>query len=170
MACDDSLANPRSVERSLDWIRLAARFPDGQVLAVTAEPAPLYIAARLGFSPREHHAGASWQWMGAEAAWTIVNPAPHPVVATLELEVSAFQWDRRLELLLDGRKLQTLAIGPRRRTYPVGPLTVSPGHHAFLFRAVEAPTVAADVINNGDRRALSFALGTWNWSVRDERP
>jgi hypothetical protein len=154
---------------AVDGLRLAASFPDSQVLAVIAEPAPIYIAARLGFSPREHHGGASWQWMGAEAAWTIVNPAPHPVAAALALELSAFHRDRRLELLLDGRTVQTLGIVPRRRTYSIGPLTVPPGHHALVFRAVEAPTIAADVINNGDSRALSFALGMWNWSVRDER-
>jgi hypothetical protein len=26
------------------------------------------------------------------------------------------------------------------------------------------------VINNDDRRPLSFALGTWNWTVRGDQP
>jgi hypothetical protein len=37
-----------------------------------------------------------------------------------------------------------------------------------VFHPAEKPTVANEVINNGDRRALSFALGTWHWTVRGE--
>jgi len=29
--------------------------------------------------------------------------------------------------------------------------------------------VANDVIKNGDRRALSVALGTWRWVIRGEQ-
>jgi hypothetical protein len=39
-----------------------------------------------------------------------------------------------------------------------------------VFHPAEVPRVARDVINNGDRRPLSFALGTWNWTVRDDQP
>jgi hypothetical protein len=63
-----------------------------------------------------------------------------------------------------------LAVEPSRRTYEIGPLTVNPGDHLLAFHPTEAPTVADDVMGNGDRRRLSFALGTWKWSVRGERP
>jgi hypothetical protein len=39
-----------------------------------------------------------------------------------------------------------------------------------VFRATEAPTVAAGVIHNADSRALSIALGTWKWLVTQESP
>ena len=84
--------------------------------------------------------------------------------------MSAFHRARRMELLLDGRSVQTLVVEPSRRIYQIGPLTVPPGDHELVFHPAEAPTVAGDVINNGDRRPLSFALGTWNWSVRGEQP
>ena len=34
-----------------------------------------------------------------------------------------------------------------------------PGGHELVFHPSEAPTVAGDAINNGDRRPLSFAVG-----------
>jgi len=40
-----------------------------------------------------------------------------------------------------------------------------PGGHELVFHGIEPPTVAGDVIDNGDPRPLSFALGTWSWDV-----
>jgi hypothetical protein len=151
-----------------DGLRVAARFEDGQVFAVTAPTPAIYTAAMTGFSPREHDAQRSWRWMGDDAAWTVVNTRTRPIVATLGLEMSAFHRARRMELRLDGRQVQTLVVEPTRRIYQLGPLAVAPGGHEIVFHPAEAPTVAADVINNGDRRPLSFELGTWNWAVRGE--
>ena len=153
---------------ALDGLRVAANFDDGQVFAVTAHTPAIYTATMTGFSPREQDAERSWRWMGADAAWTVVNTGVRPIVATLDLEMSAFHRSRPLELLLDGRHVQTLVVEQSRRIQPLGPLTVPPGDHELVFHPVEAPTVADDVINNGDRRPLSFALGTWNWTVRGE--
>ena len=163
---DESLAT----HPTPDGLTLAARFGDGQVFAVTAQTPAIYTATMTGFSPREHEAERSWRWMGAGAAWTIVNTSDRPIVATLGLEMSAFHRERHLELRLDGHPVQTLAVGPPRRVYQIGPLTLSPGDHELVFQPVEVPTVAGDVINNGDRRPLSFALGRWNWTVRGEQP
>jgi len=75
-----------------------------------------------------------------------------------------------------------LVVEPSRRIYQVGPLALVPGRHQLLFHPTEAPTVVRDVmtdvhdasnishVSNGDRRALSFAFGEWNWSVRGEEP
>ena len=103
---------------------------------------------------------------GSDAAWTIVNTSAQPIVATLGLEMSAFHRARRMELLLDGRPVENVVVEPARRIYQIGPLTVIPGDHELVFHPAEAPTVAGDVINNGDRRPLSFALGTWSWTGR----
>jgi hypothetical protein len=156
-----------------EGMRVAARFGDGQVFAVTAQTPAIYTATMTGFFPREHFAERSWRWMAADAAWTVVNTSARPIVATLSLELSAFHRARRMELLLDGRAIQNaqaLVVEPSRRTYHVGPLTISPGDHELVFHAAEGPTVAAAVISNGDPRPLSFAFGTWHWTVRGEQP
>jgi hypothetical protein len=151
-------------------LRVAARFDDGEVFEVTAPPPSIYTANLTGFLPREHDAEWSWRWIGADAAWTIVNTGPRPIVATLGLEMAAFHRARGIELLLDGRRVQALVVGQARRVYQLGPLTVFPGDHQLTFHPAEGPTVAGDVIDNGDRRPLSFALGTWSWTVRGEQP
>jgi hypothetical protein len=153
-----------------DGLRVVAHFDDGQVFAVSAEQPPIYTATMSGFSPREQDGEWAWRWMGADAAWTITNTSGRPVVATVGLEVSAFHHARRMDLLLDGRHIQTLLVQPSRRVYQLGPIAVMPGDHELRFHPAEEPTVAGDVIHNDDRRPLSFALGTWNWTVRGEQP
>jgi hypothetical protein len=146
-------------------LRVAARFDDGQVFEVTRPTPAIYTADMMRFYPRERDSGWTWRWMGADAVWTIVNTTAQPVVAALNLELSAFHRSRRLELLLDGRPVQTFVVEPPRRIYQTGPLTVPPGTHELVFHPVEAPTVADEMIGNGDGRMLSFALGTWSWDV-----
>ena len=85
-------------------LRVAARFPDGRVFAVTESAPVVYTAAMTGFYAREHDGARSWRWMGADAAWTVVNTGGHPVAATLCLEVEAFRHARDLQVLLDGRQ------------------------------------------------------------------
>jgi hypothetical protein len=153
-----------------DGLRVAARFDDGQVFVVTAQTPAIYTATITGFTPREHDGEWAWRWMGADAAWTIVNTGSRPIVANLGLEMSSFHHARRLELLLDGRPVQALAVEQSRRIYQLGPLTVMPGGHELVFHPAEVPTVASDVIESGDRRPLSFALGASSWTVRSERP
>jgi len=156
--------------RAPDGLRLQAHFSDGDVFAVTAEPPSVYTAEMTAFSDREYNEDWTWRWMGPDASWKIVNTSARPIVAAIGLEMSAFHRARRMELQLDGHSVQTLVVEPSRRIYQIGPLTVPPGAHELVFHPSEAPTVADDVINNGDRRPLSFALGTWNWTVRGEQP
>ena len=129
-------------------------FDDGQVFAVTARTPAIYTATMTGFFPREHDAEWTWRWMGADAAWTIVNTSARPIVATLGLEMSAFHRARRMELRLDGRPVQTLVVEPSRRIYQIGPLTVIPGDHELVVSSGRSADVAGDVIDNGDRRAV----------------
>jgi hypothetical protein len=155
---------------ALDGLRVAANFDDGQVFAVTARAPAVYTARMTGLHPREHDAEWTWRWMGKGAAWTIVNTRPQPIVATLGIELSAFHYARRIELLLDGLHVQTFVVEPPRRIYQVGPFAVIPGSHELVFHPSEPPTVAGDAIGNGDPRPLSFALGAWSWTVRGEQP
>lgn len=153
-----------------DGLRVAANFDDGEVFAVTARRPAIYTDTMTGFFPREHDAEWTWRWMGTDATWTVVNASAQPIVATLGIELSAFHNAREMEMRLDGVYAQTLVVGPLRRIYQVGPLTVAPGVHELVFHPAEAPTVARDVISNDDPRRLSFAVGTWDWGVRGEQP
>jgi len=148
---------------------LAARFADGRVFAVTAPRPALYTASMIGFFPREYDGSRSWRWMGAQGEWTIVNTSARPVVATLDLELSANPAER-MDVRLDGGHLQTLDVVPSRRTYQLGPLTIGRGNHQLAFHATTALTVPDDIAGNGDRRPLSFELGTWTWTLRSDQP
>ena len=156
--------------RMPDGLRAAASFDDADVFAVSAPAPAIYTAAITGFSGREHDAERSWQWMGGLATWMVINTGPRPIVADLGLEVAAFHRPRRLDVGLDGRHVQTIVVDPSRRMHVLGPLALTPGAHQLVFQPVDAPTVAGDVIANGDRRPLSFAIGSWRWTVREEQP
>jgi hypothetical protein len=165
---------------AVDGLRAAANLADAQVFAITARTPAIYTATMTGFSPRERDGTWSWRWMGNDAAWTIVNTSAQPIVTGLAIELSAFHRARQIELRLDGRpveNVQTLIVEPsNRRIYEIGPLTVPPGVHELVFHPVEAATVARDVMDNGngngrgDKRRLSFAVGTWRWDVQGEQP
>jgi hypothetical protein len=153
-----------------DGLRDAAQFDDGRVFAVVAPRPAVYTATTTGFFPRERNAAWTWQWMGTGASWTIVNTTAHSVMAALDVEVSAFHRSRRLEVRLDGRPVTIFTVDPPRRTYSIGPLDVGPGAHDLVFRPLDPPTVAKDVEGGNDPRPLSFAVGSWSWTVRSDRP
>ena len=153
-----------------DGLRVAARFEDALVFTVTAQRPAISTPVITGFFPPEHDAAWAWRWMGADAHWTISNSRAQPLIATLGLELSAFHRARRMALSLDGRQVQTLVVDTARRTYQAGALTLMPGQHELVFQALEKPTMASDVIDNGDRRRLSVALGSWHWTVQGEQP
>ena len=141
-----------------------ARFADADVYAVTPSQPLVYTQQVSGFWPREHDGRTTWRWMGAEASWTIVTMVARPRV-TLEVEMRAFHVARRLAVRLDGAREQTLDVGRDARTYRIGPLALGGGPHLLTFHSAAPPTRADAVIANGDTRALSFAVGTWKWSV-----
>jgi hypothetical protein len=151
-------------------VQVAARFPDSEVFAITARRPPVYTAQMRAFYSREYDETWTWRWMRPEASWTIVNGSDRPILAGVDVEMAAFHGARRLKLLLDGREVHTLAVEEQRRINRIGPLDLTPGEHELVFHPCDPPTAADDVIKNGDRRPLSFAVGTWSWTVMDERP
>ncbi len=160
----------RASRRTLENLQRAAHFADADVFAI-ATPAPLvYTAEMKTFYPREYDATSTWRWMGPEASWRIVNGSHRVVVATVDVEMSAFQRPRSVTLLLDGRRVQTLTIGQERRLNRIGPLALQPGDHELAFQPADPPTVADLHLNNGDRRPLSFGIGAWHWTVEEECP
>jgi hypothetical protein len=153
-----------------EGLQLAARFRDGEVFAVTARPPLVYTEQMTAFYSREYDETRTWRWMGPEASWTIVNRSDRPMVAAVDVEMSAFHGARRLTLLLDGLEVQTLIVEERRGLERIGPLALTPGDHELVFHPADPPTVADDLTNNGDPRPLSFGIGTWQWRVEGERP
>jgi hypothetical protein len=137
----------------------------GDVFTVTAVSLPVYTVDMRGFFDREHNEEWTWRWMGPAGSWTIVNTSGQPVTAALDIEMGAFDVPRRLDLLLDRRLVQTLGVDPPRRTYRIGPLTLSPGKHELVLHPAAAATVADAVLHNGDGRPLTFAVGRWRWTI-----
>jgi hypothetical protein len=153
-----------------DGLLRQARLRDGDVFGVAVEPPAVYTAAMRAFFVREHDRAWTWRWMATTAKWRVVNTTRRPVAATLHLELLAFDTSRRLEVWVHGRVLATLVVEPTRGVYTIGPLTIAPGEHDVVFHPVDSPTVADEVLHNGDLRRLSFALGAWTWTPGAERP
>jgi hypothetical protein len=150
-------------------LRAAAVFADGRVFAVTESRPPVYTAGTAGFFERERDGKRSWVWMSTDAEWTIVNTGANPIDATLDLEAWAFQRPRRLDVSLDGRQVQTIAVGLPTERYRIGPLALSPGGHFLTFHPSDGPTADPDGAGHGDRRRLSVALGAWTWTAAIDR-
>ncbi len=153
-----------------DGLQVAARFRDGEVFTVTARTPVVYTAGMTAFYAREYDTAWTWRWMGPQGAWTIVNSGDRPVVARVDVEMTAFHRARTLVMMLDGRAVQTLTIPDGRRITRIGPLALTPGEHALVFQPAEPAAVPDDLVNNGDRRLLSVGVGAWRWSVETERP
>jgi hypothetical protein len=136
-------------------------FEDGRVLVVSAERPRAYVVGLLGFYPREYKDEATWRWMGQTGALTLVNATDKSVSVALELELAAFPGARRVEWLLDGRRLDELEVVAERRRYvvPLGPL--APGAHTLTLACQGPAVVANEVRRNGDPRALCLAVGSW---------
>jgi hypothetical protein len=145
-----------------EGLRLQARFADADIFSMKPREF-VYTQAITGFWPREHGNGDSWRWMGADASWTIVAPAPRTGL-TLEVEMRAFHVTRPLAVRLDAGGEQLLEVDQDARTYRIGPLTLTAGPHRLTFHSATPATPADQVIGNGDHRALSISMGAWKWS------
>jgi hypothetical protein len=148
-----------------EGFHVQARFADADILAVTAREPLIYTQQITGFWPREHDDTTTWRWMGADASWTIVTPTSRPRV-TLEVDMNAFHVRRPLAVRLDDDREQTLDVDQGPHTYRIGPLALTAGPHRLTFHSTAPATPADEVIGNGDRRALSFSMGAWKWSVQ----
>jgi hypothetical protein len=146
-----------------EGFHVRARFADADLLTVTQHEPLVYTQQITGFWPREHDQQTTWRWMGADASWTIVTKTPRPRVV-LHVKMSAFHVPRTLAVRLDGGTEQTLLVDQRPDTYRIGPLALGAGAHLLTFHSTAPATTADDVLRNGDRRALSFSIGTWKWT------
>lgn len=155
--------------RNVEGLQPVARFRDGEVFAVTAPPPVVYTVGMKGFHAREYDETSTWRWMGADASWTVANRSERPIVAVVDVDMWVFHGPGRLTLLLDGKIVQTLTVAEPRGPNRIGPLALTPGDHELGFHPVDPPTVADDLLHNGDRRPLSVAIGAWHWMVEGEK-
>ena len=140
-------------------------FVDSRVLAVRAERPRAYVTGLLGFYPREYLGPVAWRWMGQAGALTLLNATGESVAIALELELASFPGDRRVEWLLDGRRLGELVVVADWRQYvvPLGP--IAPGNNTLSLACQGPAVVANEVRRSGDPRALCLAVG--NWRVKE---
>ena len=72
-------------------------------------------------------------------------------------------------VLLDGRPVQTLRVDAERHVHRIGPLRLAPGEHTLVFRPTDPGAIGFGLVDDGEPRALSFAIGTWRWAVDEAR-
>jgi len=148
----------------LAGVRPEAHFEAADVLSL--DPRTLiYTRDMTGFSAREHDDRTTWRWMADDASWLIVTPTPSPHVS-LRLDLRGFHIIRPMKVQLDDGQTQQLDVDPEVRTYIVGPFALSAGSHRLTFHSVVPASGADAVLGNGDLRALSIAVGPWEWITR----
>jgi hypothetical protein len=135
-------------------------FEDSFILEVKAAPPRAYVSAMLGFYPREYAGEATWRWMGQTGALRVVATRA-PAGSVLELELKAFPRDRRVEWLLDGRRLGEMEVAAEWRRYELPLGALAPGEATVTIACRGPATVANDVLHNDDPRALGLAVGRW---------
>jgi hypothetical protein len=139
-----------------------AEFHDSSVLRVDAEAPRAHVSAMPGFHPREGDGSRTWRWMPQTGA-LVIAVGGAPVDAVLDVEMRAFPGERRVEWLVDGRRMGEVRVAAewRRHSLPLGML--APGTRITLALACDRPArVADDLLGNGDRRALALAVGDWS--------
>jgi hypothetical protein len=156
--------------RALPGFSRAAQFVGAEVFAVTAPRPAVYTEAFGSFLSREIDQAWTWRWMGGNAWWSVVNTTERSLRVAADVEMSSFPGVRRLQLRLDGEQTQTLTVAVSRRLMRIGPFTLAPGTHQLTWHALEPAAIANDVLNNGDQRALSVAIGTWYWRAEGDMP
>lgn len=154
---------PRGLQRT-------AHFRDGDVFAVTQPIPVVYTIQMRAFYSREHDDRWTWRWMGPAGSWGVVNTSDHGVTAALDVQMAAFGGPRELTVRLDGTPVQTVTVRDGHAFYHVGPVVLTPGDHGLAFDPRQAPTVAGAFARNGDSRALSIAIGEWQWSAAPQQP
>jgi hypothetical protein len=156
--------------RATDDLRVVDDRLDGRVFALGGTAPRVYAAGMRGFFPREHDDSWSWRWMGQSAALTLVNAGTSGATVAFDLEMSAFEWPRVLQITLGGRPIQKIVATVGRRLHRLGPLPLEPGSNVLTLEALTPATAPSDVMGTDDLRPLSVAVGTWEWTPWGDTP
>lgn len=114
----------------------------------------------LGFHPREDDGGRSWRWMGQTGAVRITVPDDGADVV-LVAELKAFPTIRRVDWLVDGRRMGSMGVVPEWQRYTLALGRLERGAHTVTLACADPAVVADAVLANGDRRLLALAVGQW---------
>jgi hypothetical protein len=153
-----------STELPRTGLTLVHASPDATVYGVTATAPAVVVVARTGFFDIERGEHEAWRWMGPAASWTLRNMNGEQTTTAIDLELSAFRGNRRLDVRYEGAPLTTLIVEPTRQHYRIGPFAVPPGDHQLTFVAA-APSADAAATDRIDDRPLTVMFGPWRWSA-----
>jgi hypothetical protein len=143
-------------------------FEEAWVLAVTAEPPPLYLEIGSGFHWREYQGARTYRWMADRGTLTVVHTGDVPFEVRFELELNSFPTERVLGIAFDGHPMGKLVVSKEPRRYRLGPLAITPGRHRLDLIPRTPAVIADEILHNGDRRPLTVALGSWSLSIDKE--
>lgn len=156
------------------------REPLASFLANEVEPTPIYIDSQFAIyrplppapaaaSPLAVRVGPGWyepeplagspdpmRWLERSGTLYAWNLGAVPIAATLRFDAWSFNRARTLEVRVDGRVAGTWTLS-ERRTIAL-PVTLGPGRHEIVVRAIEPPTRPVDVGLGRDPRALAFGV------------
>jgi hypothetical protein len=158
---DSTIAKWLAANPPPEGLARGPKFADGWILEVKAERPRAYVGALLGFYPREYEGKATWRWMGQTGALRVVAARESPG-AVLRVELKAFPRDRRVEWLLDGRRLGEVEVSPEWRRYELALGALASGAATLTLACRLPAVVATDVLHNDDHRALGLAVGSWD--------
>lgn len=117
-------------------------------------PARLPLARALTYGKGWHlRTEDGVRWAYGDAAMSFFNPFPQPLAVDLHLGLSGVT-PRELTLELEGRKLQTLAVGAKSTSLQLDNVTLVPGVNRFTLRSSQP----AERKGNGPYQLRSFGL------------
>ncbi len=151
-----------------DGLRAVGSFDDALLFEVGGLPAQqLLTSFSGGFHWREYKGERSYRWMSRSGTLIATNVTAETLSARLELELRAFAVPRRVEVSLDGDRVEEIEVGIESAVYSFGPFELAPGNHLIELRSRSPATVADEVLGNLDRRALTVALWELHWRFDD---
>jgi hypothetical protein len=141
---------------------LLVSYPDSRVYRVpSGVPVATYDVE--GFYPWEREPELR-RWMGQEGRWRVRNLIGKPVLATLRVELNAFEHPRTLDVRLADVSIQ-LNVVPDRRAYSIGPFLFPAGDSELAFRGLEPATRPSEAEGSADSRPLTVMFGVWYWTT-----
>ncbi len=134
---------------------------DGEIALyrVDAEPSSVYVRRWDGFSWREGVGSESLRWAGTRAAWWLSDPRWTRDPVRLRLELVAFPEPRDVSLIFNGDLITTFDVSTELAWFEVE-LPMRPFRNRVQFVASGDPAVPDQILGNGDRRRLAFAVGS----------
>jgi len=151
-----------------DGLRAVGSFDDALLFEVDdGPPQRLLTSFSGGFHWREYKDARTYRWMSQSGTLTVTNATAEALSARLELELHAFAGSRRLDVSLDGDRVEEIEVGTEVGAHLLEPFELAPGDHVIELRSRSPATVADEVLGNLDQRALTVALWDFHWSFDD---